>query len=139
MDGTVDLRGKQRAGGRALSLICKPGQLCPLGEARGMPMEPRQQAMRTTVRPTHPPAGLLWIVRGGGRTFRDLPAFWYSLLRTESHYPPRHKLDPSPASYLLVYALFLQVTHLLYFLSGTTRSLRPCSRDTSQAERVGRL
>lgn len=77
VDGNVDLCGKRRAGGRALSLICEPGELCPLGETRGMLMEQRQQAMWTIVRPTDPPAAQLWAVREGDRTFRDLPAFWY--------------------------------------------------------------
>lgn len=75
----------------------------PFRRDTGMLMEQRQQAMWTIVRPTDPPAALLWAVREGSRTFRDLPAFWYSLLRTENHYPPRHKLDPIQlAAFLLM-------------------------------------
>lgn len=51
-------------------------------------MEQRQQAVCTEVWPADPAAALLWAVGEESRTFRDLPAFLYSLLRTENHYPP---------------------------------------------------
>lgn len=65
VDRNVDLCGKRRAGGRALSMICESCELCSLGETRGKLMEQREQAMWTTVRPTDPPAVLLWAVGGG--------------------------------------------------------------------------
>lgn len=137
VDRNVDLCGKRRAGWRALSLICESGELCPLGEARGMLMEQRQQAMWTVVRPTDPPAALLWAGVGGEEVLKNVQGPACLLVfsaKTENHYPPRHKLDPNPASYLFVYALFLQSICFLHLLSGKTRSLRPCSRETSQAE-----